>query len=71
MPHRRAGTAGESLALGNAVATGGAFAVALGAIVGLFSQNVALAAVSLSIGAGGLVGWLLAGSPTLNKGSKP
>jgi hypothetical protein len=69
MPQRRASSTMRALAIDSTIAAGGALAVAVGTIVGLAANNPALAGISLSIGAGGLIGWLLAGSAALNKGS--
>ena len=54
------------------VATWGAFAVALGAVLGVGAGNMALISISLSIGVGALIGWLLAGAgPPDNARSNP
>jgi len=67
MPQRQASSTARALAMDSTVAAGAALAVAIGTIAGLASNNPALAGISLSIGAGGLFGWLLAGRATLNK----
>jgi hypothetical protein len=71
MPQRQAKTTSKSAGLSNSAPALGALTVAVGAIVGIALRNVALAGISLCIGAGGLCGWLLAGSPVLNPRHRP
>jgi hypothetical protein len=70
MPPRE-GTTTRTFSVSSAITAGGALTIALGAIVGIASDNPVLAVISLSIGAGGVLGWLLAGSPALNRRSRP
>ena len=71
MRHRQASSMTGALTLHGTIAAGGALAVAVGTIVGLASNSPALAGISMSIGAGSLIGWLLAGSARCNKPSGP
>ncbi len=67
MPEKRTSTASRDLAASSRVATASVLAVAWCATLGIVSHNLALTGISLCIGAGGLIGWLLAGSPALNR----
>lgn len=51
----------ETVCMGSTIAVGGAIIITLGLIIGLATNNVALTGISLSIGIGGSVGWLMAG----------
>ena len=51
----------ETLYMSSTIAVGGAIIITLGVIIGLATNNTALMSISLSIGIGGAVGWLMAG----------
>jgi len=51
----------ETLCMGSTIAVGGASIITLGLIIGLATNNAALMSISLSIGIGGAIGWLIAG----------
>ena len=51
----------ETLCMGSTIAVGGAIIITLGVMIGLATNNAALIGISLSIGIGGSVGWLIAG----------
>ena len=71
MPQRQAKTTARGTGLSSSAPALGALAVAVGAMMGIALHNVALAGISLCIGAGGLLGWVLAGSPVLNRRHGP
>jgi hypothetical protein len=47
--------------MSSTIAVGGGIIIALGVIVGLATGNTPLMSISLSIGVGGAIGWLMAG----------
>jgi hypothetical protein len=47
--------------MSSAIAIAGAIIIVLGLVLGLATGNTALTSISLTIGAGGAIGWLVAG----------
>jgi hypothetical protein len=64
MPRGRCKSEARELAISHTLATGGALLVVTGTLAGITLNNPTLACVCLSIGAGGLLGWTLAGRPS-------